>query len=54
MLAEQEDVRVEHDGDEFGSDLDLEDLEMIDSGTTKVEFRVEGGGVKDYYDSHES
>lgn len=43
MPVEQDDGQVELVGDEFDSDLDPEDNEMIDSGTTQVEVRVEGG-----------
>nr|XP_009768864.1 PREDICTED: uncharacterized protein LOC104219823 isoform X2 [Nicotiana sylvestris] len=43
MPVEQEDTRVEHDGDDSGSDLDPEDLALIDSRTTQSEVRVEGG-----------
>lgn len=43
MPNDQGDEMVELDGDDSDSDLDPEDLEMIDSGTTQVEVRIEGG-----------
>lgn len=43
MHTEQVEDRAELFGDESDSDLDPKDHEMIDSGTTHIEVRVEGG-----------
>lgn len=43
MPAEKDDERAELIGDESDSDLDPLDHEMIDSGKTQIEVRVEGG-----------
>lgn len=43
LPVEQCDERVESIGDESHSEFDPEEREMIDSGTTQIEVRVEGG-----------
>nr|XP_009788764.1 PREDICTED: uncharacterized protein LOC104236526 [Nicotiana sylvestris] len=43
LLAEQCDEQAEPIGDEFDSDFDPEEHEMIDSGTTHIKVRAEGG-----------
>lgn len=43
MLAEQSDDRNEPIGDESGFDFDLEDHKMMDSVTTQIEVKIEGG-----------
>lgn len=41
-------------GDRSSSDMDPDDIKMIDEGTTQIEVRMGEGGIKDYQDSQGS